>query len=272
MTDDALDVEATTPDTPAVSTDSGEDSGGAWPKDVQAEFTKKSQALADERRSFESQRQQWQQQQQYAQQQQQMQQRYAQQQAQQQQAQQGQAQNKQLLEQLREMSYLDGGTAATVVERLINEGIAPLQQALHQRDQALAQMYKEHRELRDGLCKHTTKTAEADLTQRFSKMREEHGLPDEEWANQYLQDVWYSHEGEGLANEYPEMVRARLESVRKGIRDMDRATAAAAKTKASPFPGKGGEVSITDGKTGGYKTPQDRADELWPMINPGQPE
>ena len=251
MTDDALDVESTTPDTPAVSTDSGEDSGGTWPKDVQAEFTKKSQALADERRSFESQRQQW---------------------HQQQQAQQGQAQNKQLLEQLREMSYLDGGTAATVVERLINEGIAPLQQALQQRDQALAQMYKEHRELRDGLGKHTTKTAEADLTQRFSKMREEHGLPDEEWANQYLQDVWYSHEGDGLANEYPEMVRARLESVRKGIRDMDRATAVAAKTKASPFPGKGGEVSITDGKTGGYKTPQDRADELWPMINPGQPE
>ena len=205
------------------------------------------------------------------QQQQQMQQRYAQQQSQQQQAQQGQAQNKQLLEQLREMSYLDGGTAATVVERLINEGIAPLQQALQQRDQALAQMYKEHRELRDGLGKHTTKTAEADLTQRFSKMREEHGLPDEEWANQYLQDVWYSHEGDGLANEYPEMVRARLESVRKGIRDMDRATAVAAKTKASPFPGKGGEVSITDGKTGGHKTPQDRADELWPMSNPGQP-
>ena len=111
-----------------------------------------------------------------------------------------------------------------------------------------------------------------DVSHGWFPVGEEHGLPDEEWANQYLQDVWYSHEGEGLANEYPEMVRARLESVRKGIRDMDRATAAAAKTKASPFPGKGGEVSITDGKTGGYKTPQDRADELWPMINPGQPE
>ena len=111
-----------------------------------------------------------------------------------------------------------------------------------------------------------------DVSHGWFPVGEEHGLPDEEGANQYLQDVWYSHEGEGLANEYPEMVRARLESVRKGIRDMDRATAAAAKTKASPFPGKGGEVSITDGKTGGYKTPQDRADELWPMINPGQPE
>ena len=44
-------------------------STGAWPKEVQAEFTKKSQALAEERRSFDSQRQRWQQQQQYQQQQ-----------------------------------------------------------------------------------------------------------------------------------------------------------------------------------------------------------
>jgi len=245
-------------------------STGAWPKEVQAEFTKKSQALAEKRRSFDSQRQQWQQQQQYQRQQQQMQQRQQQYQAQQRQGQQTQAQNKQLLEQLRGMSYLDGSTAATVFERLINEGITPLHQALAQRDQALAQMYKEHKALREGLGQHTTKTAEADLTQRFSKMRDEHGLPDEEWANQYLQDVWYSHEGAGLANEYPEMVRARLEAVRNGIRNMDRATAQ--KAKASPFPGKGGEVAITDGKTGGYKTPQDRADELWPMLNPGQTE
>jgi len=265
--DEVIDAAPDALDAP-VSSDG--ESTGAWPKEVQAEFTKKSQALADERRQFDGQRQQWQQQQQYLQQQQQSQ--AQQRQHQQVQAQQGQkqAQNKQLLDQLREMSYLDGPTAAQVIERLINEGINPLHQALQQRDQALAQMYKEHKQMREGFGKHTTQAAESDLTQRFSKMREEHGLPDEEWANQYLQDVWYSHEGDGLANEYPDMVRARLESVRKGIRDMDRATVQKAKT--SPFPGKGGEVAITDGKTGGYKTPQDRADELWPMISPGQSE
>ena len=252
-----------------VETD-GTAAGTPWPKEVQAEYTKKSQALAAERRAFEQQQQQWTQQQQYAQQQQQRQAQQQQQQAYQQQVAQKQGQNKQLIDQLREMSYLDGPTAAQVIERLISEGINPLHQALQQRDQALAQMYKEHKQMREGFGQHTSKVAESDLTQRFNKMRDEHGLPDEEWANQYLQDVWYSHEGDGLATEYPEMVRSRLEAVRKGIREMDRATVQ--KAKASPFPGKGGEVAITDGKTGGYKTPQDRADELWPMLNPGQPE
>jgi hypothetical protein len=44
------------------------------------------------------------------------------------------------------------------------------------------------------------------------------------------------------------------------------------KAKASPFPAKGGESSLTSGKTGGYKTPEERTNELWPMLNPGQSE
>ena len=66
------------------------------------------------------------------------------------------------------------------------------------------------------------------------------------------------------------MVRTRLESMRKGIRDLDRQ--AAEQAKQSPFPTKGGEMSPTSGKTEGYKTPQARADELWAMMNPGQTE
>ena len=272
MTDELVTETTDVAPAPAVaeSSDSGGESTGAWPKDVQAEFTKKSQALADDRRQFDQSRQQWAQQQQYLQQQQQQQQQHAQQARQQQVQTQGQQQNKQLLNELREMSYLDGKTAAQVFERIINEGINPLHQALQQRDQALQQMYKEHTALRNSMGAQSTKAAESDLTQRFAKMREEHGLPDEDWANVYLQDVWYSHEGEGLGNEYPTLVRERLEAVRKGLREMDRKTAATA--RATPFPAKGGEVSITDGKTGGYKTPQDRADELWPMLNPGQTE
>lgn len=269
MTDELV-AETTDAAPAAESIDSGGESTGAWPKDVQAEFTKKSQALADDRRQFDHSRQQWAQQQQYLQQQQRQQQQHAQQQRQQQVQSQGQQQNKQLLDQLRDMSYLDGKTAAQVFERIINEGISPLHQALQQRDQALQHMYKEHTALRNSMGAQSTKTAEADLSHRFAKMREEHGLPDEDWANVYLQDVWYSHEGAGLGDEYPALVRNRLEAVRKGIREMDRKTAATA--RATPFPAKGGEVSITDGKTGGYKTPQDRADELWPMLNPGQTE
>jgi hypothetical protein len=68
---DVVQDEAPSGDHPVESSpDSGEDSTGSWPKDVQAEFTKKSQGLADERRSFEEGRQKWYSQQQQLQQQQ----------------------------------------------------------------------------------------------------------------------------------------------------------------------------------------------------------
>jgi len=253
---------------PDASTDSGGEDSGAWPKDVQAEFTKKSQALADDRRAFEEGRQQWYSQQQQLQAQQQQ---YQQQQQYAQQQQGGQQSQADLINQLKEMQYLDGPTAAALMERIVNEGINPLGQAIQQRDQALAHMYKEYKALKGQLGTHTNAQAEADLSGRFTKVREEHQLPDEPWVNNYLQDVYYSHEGNDLNTEFPNMVRERLEVMRKGFRGLDRQAAESAR-KVSSFPGKGGEVAFTDGKTGGYKSPQDRADELWPMMNPGQPE
>mgnify|MGYP003650690363 CR=1 FL=1 len=251
---------------PDVSQSSGGEAEGAWPKDVQAKFTKQSQALADERRQFKDQQQQWNQTQQ--QQQQQMQQ--YQQQMQQQQQQGTQQQQTQLLDQLRGMSYLDGNTAAQLMERIIHEGINPLNQAIQQRDKALAHVYQEYKTLKESVGQHTNKTAESELSQRFAQVRDEHKLPDEPWVNDYLQDVYYSHEGSDLNDEYGGMVRDRLETMRKGFRAMDQAAAKAAK-QPSPFASKGGEVSFADGKTGGYKTPEDRANEMWPMINPGAP-
>ena len=52
--DGGEDVESSAPD-PQPEAPSPE----SWPKDVQAEYTRKSQALADERKQWESQRNQW---------------------------------------------------------------------------------------------------------------------------------------------------------------------------------------------------------------------
>jgi len=168
------------------------------------------------------------------------------------------------------MPYLDGATAAQLIERMVNDGITPLNQALQQRDQALSQLHRQYQALRDSVGSSQGKQAQHDLDARFLKVREEQGLPDNESVQEWLRDVYYSHEGEPLDTEYPEMVRTRWEALKKTVRDSDRKAAASA--KASPFPSRGGEASPTSGKTGGYKTPSERADELWPMMNPGQPE
>ena len=276
MAEDDVQVLETEGSTVEESTTSTEDQStsqsdsGAWPAEVQAEFTKKTQALAEERRGWENDR--FQQQQQMQQYQQQLQQ-YANQMQQQQHQSQQQghaAQQQGLLDQLRTMPYLDGNTAAQLMERIMGEGISPLQQQLQQRDQTLAQMHKEYKALKEQVGSSQTRNAEAELNGRFQTLREEHGLPDEPWANDYLKDVYFSHEGKDLNKQYPEMVRTRLETMRKGFREMDRRVAEKAKTTALPF--KGGEASLTSGKDGGYKTAQERADELWPMLNPGQTE
>ena len=156
------------------------------------------------------------------------------------------------------------------MERIMGEGISPLQQQLQQRDQAMSQMFQEYKSLKDAVGSNQSKSAEAELNSRFQQLRTEHGLPDEPWADDYLKDVYFSHEGKDLNAQYPEMVRTRLEAMRKGFREMDKK--AAEKAKTSPLPFKGGESSLTSGKEGGYKTAQERADELWPMLNPGQNE
>jgi hypothetical protein len=245
-----------------------EDSG-SWPKEAQAEFTKKTQALADERKNWDGQRTQQQQQlQQYAQQLQQQQ--YAHKAAQQYAPQQSQQPQSSMLDQLRQMPYLDGNTAAQLMERIVNEGINPLHQTIKQRDQALGQAYKDLKDLRDVVGRGQGKQAEKDLESRFVQLRQDNGLPDEEAVNELLRDVYYSHEGDDLNEKYPEMARGRIDGLRKVFRDMDRREAI--KAKKSSFPSKGGESSLTSGKTGGYKSPADRADELWPMMNPGQSE
>ena len=256
--------------TDTTPTAGGNADSGSWSPEVQAEYTKKTQALADERKSWESQRQQQQTQlQQYAQQLQQQGQTQTQQQQQYQQ-QQGQQGQQSMLEQLRSMPYLDGATAAQLTERIVNEGIQPLQRALGQRDQALAEVQKLYKGLRDQVGASQGKQAERELDARFVQLREQHGLPDEEVINELLKDIYYSHEGDDLNQVYPDMAGGRIDGLRKAFREMDRRDAA--KVKQSPFPSKGGEMSPTMGKTEGYKSPEDRANELWPMLNPGQNE
>jgi hypothetical protein len=134
----------------------------------------------------------------------------------------------------------------------------------------LAQVYKDYKTLRDTVGQTQGKQAEKDLDSRFVQLRQDAGLPDHEVVNELLKDVYYSFEGSDWNEKFAETARARIEGLRKVFRDMDRQDAKKAKT--SQFPSKGGESSLTSGKTGGYKTPEDRANELWPMMNPGQTE
>ena len=187
------------------------ESTGSWPADAQAEYTRKTQALAEERKQWESQRsQQTSQLQQYAQQlQAQQYARQAQQQHAQQQQQQPQQAQQTMLDQLRNMPYVDGATIAQLMERMVNDGITPLNQAIQQRDHVISNLNRQYQSLNDSVGTAQGKQAEKDLNARLLKVLEDQGLPNNETVHTWMRDVFYSHEGEPLAEQYPEMVRAR---------------------------------------------------------------
>lgn len=221
----SVDTDSTSLGDSADSTD-----GGSWSPEQQAAYTKKTQALAEERKAWDSQRtQQAQQLQQYANQLKQQQQQYQQSQQQQQQA--GQQQS--LVEQLQSMPYLDGKTAAQLVERIVGDGISPMQQQLQQSQQLIAQLHQQNQALQNQFGQNQGKQAERELEAKFTELRTQHNLPDDEAVNEFMRDVYFSHEGDDLSEKYPDMLGQRLDGLRKAFRDMDRR--AAAKAKESPF-------------------------------------
>ena len=131
----------------------------------------------------------------------------------------------------------------------------------------MATIYQDYKTLRDQVGQSQGKQAEKDLDARFVQLREQHGLPDEEIVNDLMRDIYFSHEGDDLDKAFPDMFAKRWESIKKLSREQDRKTAA--KARQSVLPGRGGEASLASGKTGGYKTPEQRTNELWPMLNPG---
>jgi len=61
------------------------------------------------------------------------------------------------------MPYLDGATAAQLMERMVNEGINPLNKAIQDRDVALAQLYKDYKSLRNNVGQSQGAQARKDL-------------------------------------------------------------------------------------------------------------
>ena len=108
--------------------------------------------------------------QQYANQLQQQQQQYQQQQyQQQQQASAGQQQS--LVEQLEGMEYLDGKTAAQLVQRIVGEGINPMHQQLQKSQQIIAQLHQQNKTLQDQFGQNQGKQAERELEAKFTELR-----------------------------------------------------------------------------------------------------
>ena len=163
---------------------------------------------------------------------------------------------------LRDAPYVAGQDLVDIVEQLRNQDIGGIHQSIRQRDQALGMLHNQILEMRKHLDGIRSKGVESDFEGRLHKVQTELGLPDAPWAKEFLKDVYLSHEGADLAEEFPTLARTRLEELRKAIRSMDKE--AAVKARQTPVLASGGLG--TPGKVlkdDVYKSPKQRTDELF---------
>jgi len=92
------------------------------------------------------------------------------------------------------------------------------------------------------------------------KVRDELGLPDHPEAKELLMDIYASHEGDDLDQEFPNIARRRIDGLRQMFRELDRQEAQRAKERL--IPGRGGNAAPSQPLRRGFKTPAQIAEEL----------
>ena len=165
---------------------------------------------------------------------------------------------------LRDLPYVDGASLVELVEQVKSQDIGGIVQAIQQRDQALQLMHNQLTKLQKAFDGVQGKSAETEFGGRLSKVRESLGLPDADWTGEFLKDIYLSHEGDDLANEFPNLARTRLDTLRKAFREMDKAEAT--KARASVIPGQGGNATPGKPLRHLYKSADQIADEAWPTL------
>lgn len=203
---------------------------GSWPKEFQAEFTRWRQ---QESARAEQERQAWsQKEQQYQQVVQQLVQRM-------QQAAKPQQQQDPFAA-VKDMPYVDGQTMAQLLQQ-VQQGYQPVQSQVQQLAATMNLLAKENATLKQQLGGIQGESQTAKIENRFNAVRTSLGMPDNPTTRQILEDVFYSHEWNGLEDqEFQKYVQERWDGLKKLIREADKAEAM--KARQMPFTRKGGDA------------------------------
>ena len=162
---------------------------------------------------------------------------------------------------LRELSYVPGETLAEQLESLRRNDIGGLQNELKRRDQAIQLLHKQLQATQQAIQTMQGRSVESDFSSRLDSVRGQLGLPQEEWATEFLKDIYLSHQGDDLNDQFPNMARSRFDALRKALREIDKAEAA--KARALPTLPGGGSGTPSQRLKEGYKTPDQLAEAFY---------
>lgn len=163
--------------------------------------------------------------------------------------------------------YVDGKTAAALAMSIVNQGIAPLAQELQKRDAVIGLLAKKLQGLDGTVTGLSGRSSATDMAQKFSQVRSSVGLPEAPVINDFVQDIYYSHEGEDLEREFPNMVKQRWNDLVAAVRSWDKQRAQDARTARLGIPGRGGNGTPGSPAKRPFESAEDIAKTWFPMIS-----
>lgn len=174
-----------------------------------------------------------------------------------------------LVKSLEGKPYLSGSEAAGLVKQVWEGGVMKLAGAITQRDEVIKLLYNRVMQIDKGVTGLRGQSQEQGLQARFAQVKSELNLPNTPEVDEFIQDVYYSHEGEDLDAELPNMVRARWTALQNLIRTESQKQVRNARTSVlAPGGARGGNATPSNGlrnKTSRMDARQ-LADEMWPLL------
>ena|SRR3990167_1148215 len=230
-------------------------------KNLQGDYTKKSQAVADAERKLAEQRAGWDKERsaqetylkslaaQLLQRQQQGQQRPG-----------GDYRSK-----LASKQYLSGGDAAEMFDQ-VGGGMSTIVQAITERDQVITALYQKLQGLEQVVTQlggaHTNQSFE----QKIGGWVKSLGLPEE--ATQLAKEIYLAYEGDDLDNEFPNILRERWDATVNLINSLNQKKVEQSRQSPFKLAGRGGNTS-PEKLIGlkGHENAKDTADKLWDAMH-----
>ena len=160
---------------------------------------------------------------------------------------------------------LDGKTAAQLMRAVQKDGFGSVERAFQQRDQTIQNLSNQLTKMSAVIQTLTGERSEAGFNTKIGGWLRDLDL--DEGYSDLAKEVYLSHEGSDLDQEFPEILKARVEQVEKLIAARQKKKLDDRRAAPFNFPGKGGQGSAAKvkGLTGREKA-SDVADALWEQI------
>lgn len=170
---------------------------------------------------------------------------------------------------LEQAPYLSGKDAAGLMRRIVGG----IQQRNQQLEQTIGLLHQRLQRAEQGFSTLQGRTQKADVETLFTQTRSKFGLPDNPAVAEMLSDVYHAHEGwETIApderiEELGQRAKARYEGLQNVFKTAQQQKVDEARKARLVPPAQPGRTIAKPAKGAGFKSAEQLASDLWPMVH-----